>query len=58
MAITIFKNLAQTNTPFFKEIDVILNRIKTGVSKETVLKVRANKETANDIKKQLPSYLF
>ena len=58
MAITIFKNLAQTNTPFFKEIDVILNRIKTGVSKETVLKVRANKETANDIKKQLPAICF
>ncbi len=56
--VTIFKNLAQTNTPFFKYIDVILNRIKIGTSKETVLKVRANKETANDIKKQLPAICF
>lgn len=56
--VTIFKNLAQTNTPFFKDISVILDRIKTGVSKETVLKVRANKETANDIKKQLPAICF
>lgn len=58
MVITIFKNLAQTNTPFFKDISFILDRIKNGVSKETVLKVRANKETANDYKKQLPAICF
>lgn len=56
--VTIFKNLAQTNTPFFKEIDVILDRIRNGSSKETVLKVRSNKETANDVKKQLPAICF
>lgn len=56
--VTIFKNLAQTNTPFFRDIDTILERIKNGSSKDIVLKVRKNKETANDVKKQLPAICF
>lgn len=59
MICTIFKNLSQTNTPFFKDIDYILNRIKTGSSKEIVDKVRSAKpDEANEIKKQLPAICF
>jgi hypothetical protein len=58
--VTIFKNLSQTNTPFYRDISIILDRIKNGTSKEIVLKVRSAKDEteANQIKKTLPSICF
>lgn len=58
--VTIFKNLSQTNTPFFKDIDYILNRIKIGTSKEIVDKVRLQqtKEESDEVKRQLPAICF
>lgn len=58
--VTIFKNLSQTNTPFFKDILFILDRIKQGKSKDIVDKVRkqTNKEKANEYKKLLPAICF
>lgn len=58
--ITIFKNLAQTNTPFFRDIDFIFDRIKTGKSKDIIDHVRKQKtkELADDVKKQLPAICF
>jgi hypothetical protein len=58
--VTIFKNLSQTNTPFYRDISIILDRIKNGTSKEIVLKVRTAKDEteANQIKKTLPSICF
>jgi len=38
--ITIFKNLVQTNTPFFRDIDFVFDRITSGKSKELVDQVR------------------
>ena len=38
--ITIFKNIKETQTPFFRNITEILNRIKDGTSKETIKKIR------------------
>ena len=33
---TIFKNINTTTAPFFRDVDVILKRIKEGASKELV----------------------
>jgi len=54
MIATIFKDLSQTNTPFYRSIDFILNRIKTGTSKSLVDKIRAEKDKKirNDLKSQ------
>lgn len=55
--ITIFKNLAQTNTPFFRDIDFVLDRIKSGKSKELVDQVR-QQSNKDEFKKQLPAICF
>lgn len=58
--ITIFKNIKETDTPFYRPIDTILSRIKDGSSKELVKKIRAekNKSERNELKKQLPAICF
>jgi len=58
--ITIFKNILMTNTPFFRDIDFALNRIKNGVSKDLVLSIRKekDKEKSQKLKAQLPAILF
>lgn len=60
MIITIFKNLQTTNTPFFKDIDFVLDRIKSGKSKAIVENVRKQKtkELADKIKVTLPAICF
>lgn len=60
MIITIFKNLQTTNTPFFKDIDFVLDRIKSGKSKLIVENVRKQKtkELADKIKVTLPAICF
>lgn len=60
MEITIFKNIHETSTPFFKDVEVILERIKDGKSKELVNKIRAEKDKTarNELKKELPAVCF
>jgi hypothetical protein len=54
--ITIYQNFDPKSLKFERHINHILNRIKTGASKELVYKLRS---TGNvEIKKQLPSILF
>lgn len=58
--VTIFKNLQTTNTPFLKDIDYILDRIKTGKTKDIVNDVRKQKtkDLADKIKVTLPAICF
>ena len=58
--ITIFKNIRETSTPFYRNIDVVLNRIKEGASKELVKKIRQEKDKThrNEIKQDLPAVCF
>lgn len=57
--ITIFKDIHSTSTPYFKEIEIIIERIKNGQSKELITKIRsATKEERNHLKKSLPSICF
>ena len=58
--ITIFKNIKETDAPFYRPIEQILSRIKEGSSKELVKRIRAekNKSERNELKKQLPAICF
>jgi hypothetical protein len=60
MIATIFKDLSKTNTPFFRDIDFILNRIKIGTSKDLVNSIRneADKSKRNLLKSQLTAICF
>lgn len=58
--ITIFKSIADTDTPFYREIGSVLHRIKTGKSKSIIDRVRSefDKDERNRIKKELPAICF
>lgn len=58
--ITIFQNIKETSTPFYRDVRVILDRIKTGATKELVKKIRLEKGKTerNDLKKMLPAVCF
>jgi len=58
--ITIFQNIKETDTPFHRPIQSILERIKDGASKELVKNIRAEKrkDERNELKKNLPSICF
>ena len=58
--ITIFQNIRDTDTPFFREVHKILERIKDGATKDLVKKIRAEKRKPerNEMKKQLPAICF
>jgi hypothetical protein len=60
MNVTIFKTIKDTDTPFFRPVHKILDRIKNGSSKEIVRKVREEKRKTerNELKKQLPAICF
>ena len=58
--ITIFKNINETGKPFYISVDNALGRIKDGKSKQLLDKIRltADKEERNELKKKLPSVCF
>ena len=58
--VTIFKNIRDTDTPFFRDVHTILERIKDGATKDLVKKIRSEtrKPERNEIKKQLPAICF
>jgi hypothetical protein len=58
--VTLFKNIKETETPFYKGIDVVINRIKDGASKHLVKRIRTekNKSERNELKKLLPAICF
>jgi hypothetical protein len=58
--ITIFRNIHETSTPFYRDIDFILNRIKLGASESLVQAVRAekSKQARQELKKKLPAICF
>lgn len=58
--VTIFQNIKDTSTPFFRDVVTILNRIKDGSSKELVKEIRttSGKTERNELKKNLPAICF
>ena len=59
-SITIFKNIKETSAPFYRNIHIVLERIKQGACKNIVKKIRLekNKEERNELKKHLPAICF
>tara|TARA_R110001592_G_scaffold208002_1_gene459003 strand:+ start:3311 stop:5722 length:2412 start_codon:yes stop_codon:yes gene_type:complete len=60
MNITIFKNIKTTAQPFYRNVEMVLNRILEGASKDLVKKIRAekDKEKRNLLKQNLPAICF
>ena len=58
--ITIFKNIYETTQPYHIELDVELERIRTGQYKEQIEHIRSlkDKRARDKNKEQLPSVLF
>ena len=42
--ITIFKDIKETSQPFYRDVMVLLNRIREGSSKDLVKRIRAEKD--------------
>jgi len=58
--ITIFQNIRDTSTPFFRDVSVVLQRIKDGKAKDLIENIRKekDKEKRNILKKGLPAVCF
>ena len=58
--ITIFKNIKDTSTPFYRPLSFILQRIEAGKSKELIQKIRKEKDKTkkNILKQELPAICF
>ena len=58
--ITYFKSISDTSSPFYRDINVALDRIRSGKSKDIVDLVRSetNKDMRNEKKKLLPAICF
>ena len=41
--ITIFKNIKETETPFHRDVQIVLARIKEGATKDLVKRIRLEK---------------
>tara|TARA_R100000951_G_scaffold116802_1_gene131229 strand:+ start:13282 stop:15669 length:2388 start_codon:yes stop_codon:yes gene_type:complete len=60
MEITIFKDIKNTDQPFYREVEITLERIEKGNSADIVKKIREekDKDKRNEIKKLLPAICF
>ena len=58
--ITIFKDIKDTDTPFHRDVLVVLDRIRDGSSKDIIKKIRheKNKTIRNELKRELPAICF
>ncbi|NRB62867.1 MAG: primase C-terminal domain-containing protein [Saprospiraceae bacterium] len=58
--ITVFNNIKEVENPFYREIDDVLDDIKSGVNKDKIQAIRSeeNKETRNKLKQSLRSICF
>ena len=58
--VTIFRNIKETQTAYHVDINVVLDRIKNGATKDLVKLIRAekNKNERNELKKGLPAICF
>ena len=58
--VTIFKNIKDTDTPFHRDVELVLQRIKDGATKNLVKSIRQTKDKneRNELKKRLPAICF
>ena len=60
MDITIFKDIKDTAQPFYRDVSIIIDRIKQGASQDIVRAIRteSDKEARNKLKQSLPAICF
>ena len=60
MEITIFKDIKDTSQPFYRDVGIIVERIREGASQEIVRAIRLekDKEKRNQLKQTLPAICF
>jgi len=60
MQITVFKNIRETKVPYYRSVEWAVERIRTGKNRELIEKIRTleSKDQRDELKKELPSYLF
>ena len=60
MEITIFKDIKDTAQPFYRDVSIIIDRIKQGASQDIVRAIRteSDKEARNKLKQSLPAICF
>ena len=60
MEITIFKDIKDTAQPFYRDVSVIIDRIREGATQEIVRAIRSekDKEERNRLKQSLPAVCF
>jgi hypothetical protein len=58
--VTVFRSIIDTDTPFYRDVAVVLDRIRNGSSKELISRIRKEKDKTeqNNLKKNLPSVCF
>jgi hypothetical protein len=58
--VTVFRDIRETDTPFHRDVNVVLRRIKDGASKDLVTRIRQSKDKdeVSKLKRQLPSICF
>ena len=58
--ITIFRNIRETSTPFYKDIDFIFERIQSEKYGDLIKQIRKeqDKTARNELKKELPAICF
>jgi len=58
--VTVFKNIKETEAPFYRDVKVLLDRVKNGESRNLVKKIREEKDKfeRNELKKLLPAICF
>jgi len=58
--VTIFANIKDTSTPFYRSVRKVLSRVKDGASKKKVNAIRKEKDKGlrNELKKELPAICF
>lgn len=58
--VTIFKSIQETQTPFYRSLGFVIERIKDGSSKDLVSDIRSEKDKSlrNELKKKLPAICF
>jgi len=58
--VTAFRDIKSTDTPFYRDVRAILDRVKDGQSKDLIKKIRSTKDKAErqELKKGLPSICF
>ena len=50
MEITIFKDIKETSQPFYRDVNIILDRIRDGASKDIIKRIRSEKDKEKIIK--------